>query len=552
MASYQINLDVLKDSTLANKYIKFQLNNEIPKLLTDMDVGEKNFENTSTAYILKSGYLNANESVSYNLRLWLDEATPAIDEVMNKTFISKLAITAAYVPEGARIHTITFHSLGGGQISDISIPYGEALNEKFPTPNKENDTFLGWVNSFGEIIYPGTIIEEDIELYAWYENQKLILFHSLIDNKVEAYTVNNGETIKNIPTPIREGHTFNGWYTIEGYGPLTSEIPIVENYVLYAVWDEEATVIFDTAGGSLVSPISVPLNTSISNIPIPSKTNSEFLGWYTAEGFGPLTEETVINTSYVLHAKWAENVDIGGQSVLMIENHLRNDEPVVVVSNGINSTKQDSILSGLELSKAGYTAILIDNAGHGNFSVVDNTLFPDLVKLSGEYINTLLKEIKDSSDFDGSKVALLGFSMGGMNSFYQAAFGDIVPYAIVSVNSSPDYIILENADLVYTKYLNGKIEYVDSADIEKINSLLKTYSPVQNISKLSTIPTLLVNATEDEYFPIESIREYVTQVAALGTQTILFELEGENHELSEEGYNLFIPEALSFLSKAFS
>lgn len=97
-AKYQINLEVLEDTTLSSEYIKVLLNEENDQVLTEKEVVEKTLENANTSYKLKTGYLDSKESVTYNLRLWMDYDTPAIEETMNKVFASKITITATYAP----------------------------------------------------------------------------------------------------------------------------------------------------------------------------------------------------------------------------------------------------------------------------------------------------------------------------------------------------------------------------------------------------------------------------------------------------------------------
>ncbi len=98
-AEYQINLEVLEGTTLNSEYIKAVLNSENPKILSEKEQVEKTLENATTSYKLKTGYLEANESKTYELRLWMDYDTPATEDAMNKLFQSKITITASYVPE---------------------------------------------------------------------------------------------------------------------------------------------------------------------------------------------------------------------------------------------------------------------------------------------------------------------------------------------------------------------------------------------------------------------------------------------------------------------
>ena len=549
--SYQINLEILNTTTLDSQYVKEMLDTNA-KVLTENEVVKTTLENATTSYKLATEYLDKNEEKTHIFRLWIDESVGTDDPVSNKTFEGKITITASYVTEISKYHTITFNTLGGGEIDSLDVPINESMNENFPVPVKSGDTFLGWTTASGELIYPNTIIESDMELYAFYEQQKLIIFHPLVDNTVIIRTVPNGGTIEDIPIPIKEGHQFNGWYTIDGVGPLTSSSQIFQNYVLYATWDAEATIVFDSTGGSLVDPISIPLNTTIDEIPIPTKTDSEFLGWFTKERYGPLTSDMIISGSYNLHAIWATKKTIANSPALILDYYGSNDEPVVIVSNGMGTTKRNSLSLGLTLNKQGFATILLDNAGHGEFAVSNNTVVPDLIKISAESIDKIIQNIKDSQLFDGNKVATMGMSMGGLINFYQASFLNNPPTCLVSIVSIPDYAVLKGNNLIYQKYVDGKLEPATTEEeVSKINNLLDAYSPITNISKLANIPTFMINGTNDEYMPITSVREYVTTASKLNNKIRLLELEGETHTLSSEAYNIFLPEVFAFLKENF-
>ena len=93
-ASYQVNLEVLDDSTLTKlEYIDVMLNENEPLSLTKNETVEKTITNASSAYKLDTGRLNGNEERIFYLRLWLDEDTPTSDEVMNKVLNSKITVT---------------------------------------------------------------------------------------------------------------------------------------------------------------------------------------------------------------------------------------------------------------------------------------------------------------------------------------------------------------------------------------------------------------------------------------------------------------------------
>ena len=97
LASYQINLEVLNTATLNSQYIKVYLDSGSPSILSELTQTSKTLSDATTAYILDAGYFEPNESKTFNLRIWMDEDTPALEETMNKTFASKVTVTTSYL-----------------------------------------------------------------------------------------------------------------------------------------------------------------------------------------------------------------------------------------------------------------------------------------------------------------------------------------------------------------------------------------------------------------------------------------------------------------------
>ena len=64
-----------------------------------------------------------------------------------------------------------------------------------------------------------------------------------------------------------------------------------------------ATVTFDSDGGSAVDPITATLGDFVSNPPTPTRTGYEFLGWY-EDGYGDSWDGRVHSENMTLRAKW--------------------------------------------------------------------------------------------------------------------------------------------------------------------------------------------------------------------------------------------------------
>ena len=100
-ASYSVNLELLNTILEANRlsagFVKVALDNNTPTVLNNNTSVTPTLDNAYEAYELTTGYLDANASVTYNLRLWMDQDVTIEDDAMNKQLESKITITASYV-----------------------------------------------------------------------------------------------------------------------------------------------------------------------------------------------------------------------------------------------------------------------------------------------------------------------------------------------------------------------------------------------------------------------------------------------------------------------
>ena len=100
-ASYSVNLEllntVLAENRLSAGFVKVMLDENTPVVLNTNTGVEPTLSDAYEAYELTTGYLDANEKVTYNLRLWIDGDVTIEDDAMNKQLESKITITASYL-----------------------------------------------------------------------------------------------------------------------------------------------------------------------------------------------------------------------------------------------------------------------------------------------------------------------------------------------------------------------------------------------------------------------------------------------------------------------
>ena len=125
-ANYQINLETLTGSTLDINYVKVKLNNTISILGSNTAV-TKTLDNAIDSRMLETGTLNAKETKTFNLNLWLSNDAP--NETMNKSFEGKITVTASY-------HALTAVDV----IKDLASKASTSSTDVYTVPDKTSDT----------------------------------------------------------------------------------------------------------------------------------------------------------------------------------------------------------------------------------------------------------------------------------------------------------------------------------------------------------------------------------------------------------------------------
>jgi len=128
-----------------------------------------------------------------------------------------------------------------------------------------------------------------------------------------------GNTYGTLPTPVRSGYTFEGWYTsAKGGTKITANTTVSAStdHTLYAHWEilPEITVLFDANGGSVDTPQkTVICADSYGSLPIPQREGYTFLGWFTSADGGERIESSTTVTKTVNHkiyAHWGKNITV--------------------------------------------------------------------------------------------------------------------------------------------------------------------------------------------------------------------------------------------------
>ena len=127
-------------------------------------------------------------------------------------------------------------------------------------------------------------------------------------------SVTNGSTYGTLPTPTREGYTFNGWYTAASGGTrITSSntVNLTANQTLYAQWTVITYTIGYNGNGGTGAPVGTTANygsTITLSSTKPTRTGYKFLGWSTSSTATSATytsgQSVTIKSDLNLYAIW--------------------------------------------------------------------------------------------------------------------------------------------------------------------------------------------------------------------------------------------------------
>ena len=204
-------------------------------------------------------------------------------------------------------HNVSFNTDGGklpdGTPSQGTYKTGAAL----PTPSKDGYTFDGWQDKDGNKVDKVPAEPEDVELTAKWTGKDHNVSFDTDGGKLPDGTPSQGtyKTGAALPTPTRDGYTFDGWQDEDGN--KVDKVPAEpEDVKLTAKWTgKDHKVEFDAGGGKLPdgTPSSGTYKTG-DKLPTPTRDGYAFDGWYDENG-NRVDKVPASPTNMKLTAKWS-------------------------------------------------------------------------------------------------------------------------------------------------------------------------------------------------------------------------------------------------------
>ncbi len=232
--------------------------------------------------------------------------------------------------------------------SIVQVPYGDKYTDYLPLnaiPKCDGYTFIGWQLPDGTMLdnTKRNVTDADQVLRGVWEVKKIKLalnpgagsFEGSEEGETRSVTRTYGEELagtKQLPTPVRDGYQFGGWYTErDGKGEKVENgeaLTVTDNAELYAKWiARKSLVTFDYSAnwkypatdlvGNETSEILVTYGEML-HLPIPERYGYKFVGWSTSrkydaevdayngdeEGMVPIEGFCTIKENQTLYAVW--------------------------------------------------------------------------------------------------------------------------------------------------------------------------------------------------------------------------------------------------------
>ena len=292
-------------------------------------------------------------------------------------------------------YTVTFDSDGGSEIGNQEVSDGKKATEP-DAPTKTGYTFGGWFVKTTEWNFLAYTVTENVTLKAkWIANEYTLKFNSNGGNEIADMTVTyDGDYT--LPEPTKENYVFLGWKESETVYEQSGKWQKASGASLTAEWDIlRYTITFENAE---MPPMKVAYNNSTYRLPIPTRENCTFLGWY--KDNVKFEGGILLASDITLSAKWQgitdtfEYTEENGEITL---TKFKGGITDVIIPANINGVAVTKLADGILRNNTEITSVTFD----GTFENYDAKLFQGCTSLrslviSGVYDKQLYYLFGDS------------------------------------------------------------------------------------------------------------------------------------------------------------
>ena len=249
---------------------------------------------------VRTGYVFAGWTVTNN-----PTPQPTVSIALGST--GDRTYTANWTP----LYTVMFNANGGTVTPKSGMAGEDGTLPSLPTPARDGYTFNGWFTAAtsGTVVTTNRVYSANTTIYAQWKPVYTVMFNANGGTVTPASgVVGVGDTLASLPTPVRTGYTFDGWFTAETGGTaVTTSSMYSRNAIIYAQWTLNTYTITFNPNGGVVTQTSgtTGISQTLAFLPTPLRTGYVFGGWFTAETGGTaVTESTVFSKDTAIYARW--------------------------------------------------------------------------------------------------------------------------------------------------------------------------------------------------------------------------------------------------------
>lgn len=518
----------------------------VPTILVFFDAngGIISFGSTEVTYGGQYGALPTATRSGYTFDGWYTAAEGG-SRITDSSTVSMRENHTLYAhwTENVAAYTVFFDA-NGGTVSESSrrVVNGETFGQ-LPVPSRNGYTFAGWytASAGGSRVAASNVVSlaGDQTLYARWtkETVSFTIFFDANGGSVSSSekAVTSGDTYGELPSPVRDGYTFDGWYTSASGGVRITATDIVDlttNQTLYAHWTRKAityTISFNANGGSVsTSAKSVTNGSAYGELPVPIREGYSFDGWYTAAEGGrkfSAGDTVSLTGNQTLYAHWA-----------------KKDVPFIVLFNangGSVSTSSKTVKVGESYgelptpTRSGYTFDGWYTAAEGG-SLVSSTTKVALAENQTLYAHWTKQErdifnpLEEGYSFSNSREAL------GLSNNYVipldlwiSVYGDRLGKSMYDQHAKPWGGSCFGFSVTSTKFYNGNLSASSygGSDTYFIPAPKYSASPITRLINAAQISWWLPGVADVD-FSLSNLLAACDNFAENGTNPVILYIDG--------------------------
>jgi len=433
-------------------------------------------------------------------------------------------------------YTIIFDSNDGSEIPDLTAGYNTNISAP-ENPTLTGYSFLGWFSDSDLTeAFEFTVMPLDgATIYAkWKINQYTITFISYAEITVTSITADYNKIINAPEAPIREGYTFLNWYSDEEYNNIYvfDRMPD-ENFTLYAKWFAgDATITFNSNGGSVVDSITAQISSIIIEPVSPTKDGFVFKGWYTNVQLTDKYESWIMPVGGItLYGKWgfAEYTltfdSVGGSVIDPISR-----EYLTPITSPLDPIKEGYLFDGWYTDTTYSTIFTFDFMPNAN-----TTIYASWIDPSGEM---LISNVKTKTEL--TSVIIVGTVISKLSNDYLGFYiSDVSGQILVNYNQD----LVNIGDNVTVKGI-----YELWNDIPTISNITEMNINSQNNIMPLSVDISISQVTEISNENKNNYGKYITTEGILVSDKgfyYLFDTLGNNIKISHRSYSVLSGDLLA-------